>query len=154
MMSSFDGGVTNKSLKDIGNMNGMKFVHVNIRSLWPKLTNLRTMLGNIDFLGITETWLNQNYSNDMLDIQGYSILRNDRLIDKKGGGVACYIKSKYFKFCSTIEELNISNQHIEMLNIVHQTPNHKKTVSNSGISATNRRCKAISKAYKGYSLTT
>ena len=125
-MSSFDGGVTNKSLKDIGNMNGMKFVHVNIRSLWPKLTNLRTMLGNIDFLGITETWLNQNYSNDMLDIQGYSILRNDRLIDKKGGGVACYIKSKYFKFCSTIEGLNISNQHIEMLNIVHQTPNHKK----------------------------
>ena len=108
MMSSFDGGVTNKSLKDISNMNGMKFVHVNIRSLWPKLTNLRTMLGNIDFLGITETWLNQNYSNDMLDIQGYSILRNDRLIDKKGGGDACYIKSKYFKFCSTIEELKIS----------------------------------------------
>ena len=41
--------------KDIILTTGMKFVHNNIRSLWPKLTNLRTMLGNIDFLGIIET---------------------------------------------------------------------------------------------------
>ena len=56
----------------IGNMSGMTFVHINIRSLWPKLTNLRMMLGKIDFLGITETWLNQNFPDDMLDIPGFT----------------------------------------------------------------------------------
>ena len=48
-MISNDYGVMNKSLRDIGNINGMKFVHINIRSIWQKLPNLRTLIGNIDF---------------------------------------------------------------------------------------------------------
>ena len=62
----------------------------------------------------------------MLDIPGFTIFRNHRKIDKRGGGVACYIKSSLSKFCSTKENLDISNKRIEMLNIIHQSPNHIK----------------------------
>ena len=41
--------------------------------------------------GITETKLDNNVYDSEVSIDGYSIVRNDR--NRKGGGVACYIRS-------------------------------------------------------------
>ena len=42
-------------------------------------------------LGITESKLDSSVSDQEVNINGYSILRSDR--DRKGGGVACYVRA-------------------------------------------------------------
>ena len=68
--------------------------HVNIRSLMQKLPQIEILLSgsNLDFLGISETWLNDSVSTDLLNVEGYNVFRNDRPEGKKGGGTLLYIK--------------------------------------------------------------
>lgn len=70
----------------------MKFAHINIRSLFPKLEVFKetVLTENFDVVAVTETWLNDNITNNMLSIPGYIFLRNDRLA--RGGGVGIYLK--------------------------------------------------------------
>jgi hypothetical protein len=43
---------------------------------------------NLDLILVTETWLNSNFSNNELLSKGYNIISgNDRMADKRGGGV-------------------------------------------------------------------
>ncbi|CAB4041577.1 RNA-directed DNA polymerase from mobile element jockey, partial [Paramuricea clavata] len=42
---------------------------------------------NLDLILVTETWLNSNFSSIELLLKGYNIIRNDRIADKRGGGV-------------------------------------------------------------------
>lgn len=74
-------------------MNDFKLGHVNIRSLYPSFNDLKNILVNEKFklLGITETWLTPLIISDVLDVDGYRIIRNDR--DGRGGGVALYYDS-------------------------------------------------------------
>lgn len=69
------------------------------------MDQIRNMLieSNLDFLCISESWLNCNVSNDLISISGYSCYRNDRAISK-GGSVLIYIREclKYVEL-----ELNI-----------------------------------------------
>ena len=76
-------------------MSGLMGGHVNIRSLLPKLPQIEILLSgsNLDFLGISETWLNDSVSTELLNIEGYNIFRNDRQQNKKGGGTLLYIKN-------------------------------------------------------------
>ena len=70
----------------------MHFEHLNVNSLLSKIEELRTLAfnTNISVLGITETKLDSNVSNDWLKIDDYNSLRSDR--NKNSGGVACCIK--------------------------------------------------------------
>lgn len=54
----------------------------------------------MDFLALSETWLNTNIPTNMIDVLGYICYRKDRL-SGKGGGVLVYIR-EIFK-CSVIE---------------------------------------------------
>jgi hypothetical protein len=45
----------------------------------------------IDVMCISETWLNSNFSDKFLKIDGYNLVRKDRL-EKRGGGVCMYIR--------------------------------------------------------------
>lgn len=54
----------------------------------------------MDFLALSETWLNTNIPTNMIDVPGYTCYRKDRL-SGKGGGVLVYIRDT-FK-CSVIE---------------------------------------------------
>ena len=66
----------------------------NIRSLFRKLAFVETFFvsENVDICFFTESWLNTNISNSMINLPGYDIFRSDRL-DKRGGGVAIYYKN-------------------------------------------------------------
>ena len=46
----------------------------------------------VDIAVITETWLNENISNEPLAITGYNLMRKDR-IAQTGGGVCAYVNS-------------------------------------------------------------
>jgi len=75
-------------------------VHINIRSLPAKYDQLKTMISELDNLGINmdfimlcETFLNETNMN-IYQIAGYQFVCNNRLRGK-GGGVAMYIKDKF-----------------------------------------------------------
>ena len=71
------------------------FLYTNIRSLKNKLTELKALVNieNPDIIGLTETWLkcDTNEFESEFNLEGYTILKNDRKI-KKGGGVLLYVK--------------------------------------------------------------
>ena len=66
----------------------------NIRSVCNKLNIVESFLNsvNVDFLFLTETWLNSNFSDSMICPYDYDIVRQDRTISK-GGGVCVFFKS-------------------------------------------------------------
>ena len=49
---------------------------------------------NFDLITVTETWLNENISNSEILPSGYSIIRKDRPIDKRGGGVLIALRNE------------------------------------------------------------
>jgi len=67
-------------------------MYTNCRSLWNKKDELEWELINneIDILGITESWGNENIDDAEIHFNGYSLFRKD---DKqsRGGGVVLYI---------------------------------------------------------------
>ena len=72
---------------------GLHFCHLNINSLLSKIDELRDIINYIRpaILGITESKLDSSVTNAEVNINGYSIIRNDR--NRNGGGVACYIRN-------------------------------------------------------------
>ena len=48
-----------------------------------------------DIVGITETWLRPHIVTRAVEIPGYSLIRADRH-DRRGGGVAFYIKPNIY----------------------------------------------------------
>ena len=80
---------------DMLKLRGLKLIQQNIRSLLPKIDELRLMItesdSQIHILALTETWLNDLVSDAEISIPGYRIYRKDR--GAKGGGIAIYIKN-------------------------------------------------------------
>ena len=72
---------------------GLHFCHLNVNSLLSKIDELRDITNCIRpaILGITESKLDSSVTNTEVNINGYSIIRNDR--NRNGGGVACYIET-------------------------------------------------------------
>jgi len=84
-----------------GSENILKCVYFNARSIASKIKELELLVINegIDIVGITETWLNSNISDTEMGIDGYTLLRKDRNDNKRGGGVALYIKNDISFVC-------------------------------------------------------
>ena len=78
---------------------GTTLIHLNVRSLLPKLEELKFYLTNkkIQVLSVNETWLNSSIAYNEIAIPGFSIFRRDR---SKGshGGVALYVRSELQSF--------------------------------------------------------
>lgn len=87
-------------------MNQLKCAHWNVRSLIPHFNDVKNtiLLYDLDIIGLSETWLDNTVSNNIINIQGYDFLRFDRL--GRGGGVGVYIKS-CFKYEIITTDKNI-----------------------------------------------
>ncbi|XP_071952123.1 uncharacterized protein [Antedon mediterranea] len=70
---------------------GIHILHLNTRSMIPKLPELRDIAykSKAGIISISETWIDDSVSDNEIKIEGYSVLRRDR--DRKGGGVCTYI---------------------------------------------------------------
>ena len=66
---------------------------MNVNSLLSKIDEIKDIANCIKpaVLGITESKLDSSVTNMEVNINGYSIIRNDR--NRHGGGVACYVKN-------------------------------------------------------------
>jgi len=71
----------------------MSLLHYNVRSLLPKLDNLKAecIIFKPDVVCICETWLGRDIDDTELSIDGYRTIRLDR--NRHGGGVALFISS-------------------------------------------------------------
>jgi hypothetical protein len=49
---------------------------------------------DLDIIGITETWLNENITDSEMLIDGYTLLRKDRNDNRRGGVAALYVKNE------------------------------------------------------------
>lgn len=80
---------------DIKQMSGLSIVHLNVRSLLPKMDSLRIWITttDADVVVISETWLTKSVTDKDIAVEGYNVFRADRL--RKGGGVAIYVKLKF-----------------------------------------------------------
>lgn len=63
----------------------------------------------------TETWLNPRLSDGHVNINGFQIIRLDR-VHKRGGGVALYLNNRY-TYEVVNDELNVMNDDAEILTI-------------------------------------
>ena len=71
-------------------------IHINARSLYKNLHNIKEFLHNIsspfDILAITETWGNEEKGMDF-KMEGYKFIYKNRK-NRTGGGVALYVNEK------------------------------------------------------------
>ena len=75
---------------------GFEIVHHNVHHILNKMDQMRPLLSSIkiDIYGACETFLVNNVSNNELNIQGYNVVRADR-IGSRGGGIVVYIRDCY-----------------------------------------------------------
>lgn len=108
------------SPNDLKDSSGLRFIHVNVRSLFNKIDAicLWAKLTESDIIVLSETWLKPSITINMIHIEGYNLFKMDRV--GKGGGVAIYAKAsleccsiesitkpKFFELCAI--KLNLSN---------------------------------------------
>ena len=73
--------------------NGLKICHINAQSLVNKIDEFRHIFekSGIHVICVSETWFRPDMSSNLFNVEGYKILRADRV--GHAGGVAIYIKS-------------------------------------------------------------
>ena len=76
---------------------GLKLGHVNACSLYPKIDEIQFILItlDLDILCISETWLHDQIKDQIISVEGYDVLRKDRL--KKKRRRCLYIYQKIIK---------------------------------------------------------
>ena len=69
------------------------FLVSNVMSLAPKIDELRHVIqnANLDCICITESWLRSHIHDNVVALEGFNIIRRDR-IESEHGGVCMYIK--------------------------------------------------------------
>ncbi|CAL4152507.1 unnamed protein product [Meganyctiphanes norvegica] len=72
---------------------GLHFIHINARSMFHKIMEIRLLAMKIKpaVISITESWLDISQTDESIKIEGYNILRRDRLTH--GEGVCAYIRA-------------------------------------------------------------
>ena len=112
------GPVTIHQIKDrkfeVFTRNVLHFIHLNINSLVPKIDELRYIAKNSSsaVIGISKSKLDNTVYDPEVAIDGYNIVRNDR--NRKGGGVACYIRNNICFNLKICLSNNIENIFIDL----------------------------------------
>ena len=86
------------------------------KALAPKIDEVRDVIyrGNYDFVSFVETWLQGHIHDNVVDIQGYNLIRRDRC-ERQHGGVCIYIKDT-IEF-SVLDELFDSSFEVLWINM-------------------------------------
>lgn len=105
-------------LDRLSDYKGLQILHLNVRSLYHKIDTLRNDLfcKNLGVLGLTETWLNEPTVSSLVNVQNFSLIRNDRKRGR-GGGTCLYInESLEFETSNdTINDKDVEIQSVTLL---------------------------------------
>ena len=95
---------------------GLHFVHLNARSIFHKISELKLIARQykIAAFSITETWLDASYTDQSIKIEGYNLIRRDR--DTYAGGVCIYIREDLaFNPRIDLQNINLEDVWVEIL---------------------------------------
>ena len=90
--------------------------------------------GEIDILGLSDTWLKEEIPNNMLNIQNYQLIRLDRQQKtslghtKAGGGICIFIKNNIAYDDGMFKHLNVSEKNVEVQFVVITGKNAKMII--------------------------
>lgn len=75
----------------------LSLAHINVRSLTNNFLGFKEFIlqEDYDIVGLSETWLSEMISSDVVQVNNYNFIRKDRA--SRGGGVGLYLKS-YLKY--------------------------------------------------------
>ena len=120
----------NNQIHKVKNVDGLIYFHINIRSLLPKIDEIRYIVTsiNIDCLSINESMLSSSISDSEVEIPGFYVFRNDR--NRNGGGVVLYVKDylsphvicKNFHSHSVWVDIKVKNVHFT-IGSIYRPPN-------------------------------
>lgn len=68
------------------------------------------ILNDYNIIGVTETWLNENIPDQLIQLPGYSVFRKDR--SSRGGGLCIYIKTEMNAKKVQFEQADTGWEHI------------------------------------------
>ena len=113
---------------------GVHLLHLKVNSLLPKIDEFRYIakLSNTAIIGIIESKLDNCVLDSEIQIDNYQILRFDR--NRKGGGVACYVRNDLSYIEKDFFSEEIENIFFEILllktkpitvGIIYRPPNQK-----------------------------
>ena len=107
---------------------GVNLAHLNVRSLMGghKFEMVRNEIesSNADVFSVSESWLSKAIPDRVVEYMNYNVIRLDRnwsevgekaIYPKRGGGLACYIKSNVKYSDTKFEALNKSCKDLGML---------------------------------------
>ncbi|XP_078616267.1 uncharacterized protein LOC144884689 [Branchiostoma floridae x Branchiostoma japonicum] len=91
--------------------NLLTMVHLNARSILPKIEELRFLASTMQFsiLCVTETWLSSEIVDRDIELEGYQVYRKDR--NRHGGGVMMYVSDSLY----TTRRGDLENDEIESM---------------------------------------
>ena len=114
----------NITVEDFSKVTGFKIMHLNARSLLPKLDNIRySFTPHVNILCFTETWFRPELVPELLQIKRYQLIRNDRT-QKRGGGTCIFLRDEIKYDVIT----QISDIHIELQALNIKGNNAKKII--------------------------
>lgn len=104
-------------------MKGLIVLHINVRSLLPKIDSIRNDFkgSNIDVLCITESWLHWEIPDNLVSIAGYQLYRNDRTYSR-GGGTCIFVSKRIYTEVGVVS-LNNKDIEIQVIRITGNTVN-------------------------------
>ena len=73
-------------INNINSLKGLALCHLNCRSLYYKLDEIKVLYDRFDFMGFSESWLDNGIDDGMVVWSGRSIFRLDRVNNHGGGG--------------------------------------------------------------------
>ena len=94
------------NLDSIRQTKGLKIIHINTRSVFYKLDELKYNLADFDIIVLSETWLNESIDDSMLHWENFQLVRLDRegWRNKKGGGLCIYVRSSIDEDTNRVRE--------------------------------------------------
>lgn len=129
----------------------MRIGQVNIRSLAPKINEIRNELTvrNFDLLALTEIWLNGHIPTNSISIDNYSFIRKDR--QTSGGGVGLLL-NKQLKYSliptnDAIEQLWVKvelKRNNFILGVVYRPPQLDYKIFTNGVEDSFEICSSLS----------
>ena len=117
---------------------GLHISHLNLQCMKNKIDLLKIHIQELKFdvFTFSESWLNSNIPNYLLEVDNFNIIRQDRAwhntgqnVPKRGGGVGAYIRKDIITLTSHLSQYNRNNNDIESLWFEMIMPNSKNIIT-------------------------
>lgn len=95
-IDSSQSSINSTDMSDFGELfsKSVSILHLNVQSLAPKIDLIQAEYSDFDILAFSETWLNNNHTDESIEILNYQHpFRRDRGPHKVGGGIIVYVKN-------------------------------------------------------------